>query len=209
MTTIYDPQGKTVQKATTNLSNAKVNQQCRIANPRLWSIENPNLYKAVSELRSGFVVLDSYTTTFGIRQFNFDREKGFLLNGKAVKLLGVCDHHDMGALGAAINTRALERQLQILKAMGCNSIRSSHNPPAPELLELCDKMGFVVMDEAFDMWAKAKTKYDYSLNWDEWHEKDLRDFIIRDRNHPSVMIWSIGNEILEQWGDEKKGDTAG
>jgi len=209
VTTIYDPQGKTVQKATTNLSNAEVNQQCRIANPLLWSIENPNLYKAVSELRSGSVVLDSYTTTFGIRQFNFDREKGFSLNGKAVKLLGVCDHHDMGALGAAINTRALERQLQILKAMGCNSIRTSHNPPAPELLELCDKMGFVVMDEAFDMWAKAKTKYDYSLNWNEWHEKDLRDFIIRDRNHPSVMIWSIGNEILEQWGDEKKGDTSG
>jgi len=209
VTTIFDPEGKTVQKATTNLSKAEVNQQCRIANPRLWSIENPNLYKAVSELRSGSVVLDSYTITFGIRQFNFDREKGFSLNGKAVKLLGVCDHHDMGALGAAINTRALERQLQILKAMGCNSIRTSHNPPAPELLELCDKMGFVVMDEAFDMWAKAKTKYDYSLNWSEWHERDLRDFITRDRNHPSVMIWSIGNEILEQWGDEKKGDTAG
>ena len=155
------------------------------------------------------MLLDSYTTTFGIRYFNFDIEKGFSLNGKPVKLLGVCNHHDLGALGSAINTRAIERQLQILKAMGCNSIRTSHNPPAPELLDLCDKMGFVVMDEAFDMWAKSKTKFDYSLDWNQWHERDLRDFIIRDRNHPSVMIWSIGNEISEQWGDEKKGDTSG
>ena len=101
----------------------------------------------------------------------------------------------MGALGAAINTRALERQLEILKKMGCNGIRTSHNPPAPELLDLCDKMGFIVMDETFDMWAKPKSPYDYSLYWNEWHRRDLEDHILRDRNHPSVFIWSVGNEI--------------
>jgi beta-galactosidase len=212
--TIYDAGGKPFTAAVTKLNQvgksvAGAPVRLIVRNPVLWSLDNPYLYKIVSEVLLNGKVIDSYTTKFGIRYFNFDIEKGFSLNGKHIKLLGVCDHHDLGALGAAINTRALERQLQILKAMGCNSIRTSHNPPAPELLELCDKMGFVVMDEAFDMWAKAKTKYDYSLNWSEWHEKDLRDFITRDRNHPSVMIWSIGNEILEQWGDEKKGDTAG
>ena len=207
-TTIYDAAGNTVASASSP-ATSEVSQSLRLSQPKLWSIERPYLYKAVSRLKSGSSVLDTYTTTLGVRSFYFDREKGFSLNGKPVKLLGVCDHHDLGALGAAINTRAIERQLQILKGMGCNSIRTSHNPPAPELLDLCDKMGFVVMDEAFDMWAKAKTKYDYSNDWDQWHAKDLADFITRDRNHPSVVIWSIGNEILEQWGDEKKGDTSG
>jgi beta-galactosidase len=207
-TVIYDAAGSKVASASSATSST-LSQSFKLAQPKLWSIDRPYLYKAVSQLKSGSTVLDTYTTTFGVRSFNFDREKGFSLNGIPVKLLGVCDHHDLGALGAAINTRAIERQLQILKAMGCNSIRTSHNPPAPELLDLCDKMGFVVMDEAFDMWAKAKTRYDYSHDWSKWHETDLRDFIIRDRNHPSVMIWSIGNEILEQWGDEKKGDTSG
>jgi beta-galactosidase len=181
----------------------------QVRNPILWSIEHPYLYKIVSEVLVNGKVVDRYETLFGIRYFNFDREKGFSLNGNPVKLLGVCDHHDLGALGSAINTRAIERQLQILKTMGCNSIRTSHNPPAPELLDLCDKMGFVVMDEAFDMWAKSKTKYDYSLDWNEWHEQDLSWFVVRDRNHPSVIIWSIGNEIMEQWGDVSKGDTSG
>jgi beta-galactosidase len=135
--------------------------------------------------------------------------KGFFLNNKPLKIMGVCNHHDLGALGAAINTRALERQLEILKAMGCNGIRTSHNPPAPELLELCDQMGFVVMDEAFDMWAKQKNPFDYHLDWNKWHRKDLEDQILRDRNHPSVFIWSVGNEIPEQWGDVAKGDTTG
>jgi beta-galactosidase len=207
-TTLFDAAGNKVASASST-ANSGLTQTFKLAQPKLWSIDRPYLYKAVSQLKLGSTVLDTYTTNFGVRSFNFDREKGFSLNGKTVKLLGVCDHHDLGALGAAINTRALERQLQILKAMGCNSIRTSHNPPAPELLDLCDKMGFVVMDEAFDMWAKAKTKYDYSLDWNKWHETDLRDFITRDRNHPSVVIWSIGNEILEQWGDEKKGDTSG
>ena len=119
-----------------------------------------------------------------------------------MKILGVCDHHDLGSLGAAINTRALERQLQLLRSFGCNAIRTSHNPPAPELLDLCDKMGFLVMDEAFDCWEKGKVQYDYHLYFKEWHKRDLEDQILRDRNHPSVIIWSIGNEIPQQ------GDTS-
>jgi len=169
--TLYDAGGKPITAAM----NTPFNQQPKsivglyvefqLRNPILWSIEHPYLYKIVSEVLVNGKAVDRYETLFGIRYFNFDREKGFSLNGNPVKLLGVCDHHDLGALGSAINKRAIERQLQILKTMGCNSIRTSHNPPAPELLELCDKMGFVVMDEAFDMWAKAKTKYDYSLDW--------------------------------------------
>jgi len=209
LTIVYDATGKQVASSTTKTDNNTVSQSVKIPQPKLWSVERPYLYKVVSQLKSGNTILDEYATTFGIRSFEFDREKGFSLNGKRLKILGVCNHHDLGALGAAINTRALERQLQILKDMGCNGIRTSHNPPAPELLYLADKMGFIVMDEAFDMWAKPKTKYDYSNDWNEWHVKDLSDFIVRDRNHPSVIIWSIGNEILEQWGDASKGDTSG
>lgn len=208
-TIIYDEAGAKVGSSSSNINANETAQNITVSQPKLWTLERPYLYRAVSQLKSGNTIFDTYTTSFGIRYFNFDSEKGFSLNGNRVKILGVCDHHDLGALGAAINTRALERQLQILKAMGANGIRTSHNPPAPELLDLADKMGFVVMDEAFDMWAKQKTKYDYHLHWNEWHQKDLNDFILRDRNHPSVMIWSIGNEIIEQWGDEKKGDTAG
>ena len=204
------------QKADVKLSSFKqhnpatpVKQSHIIKKPALWSIEKPVLYKAVTQLLVDGKVVDTYETPFGIRYFNFDINKGFSLNGKPVKILGVCDHHDLGALGSAINTRALQRQLEILKAMGCNGIRTSHNPPAPELLNLCDKMGFIVMDEAFDMWAKQKTPYDYHLYWKEWHKKDLEDQILRDRNHPSVFIWSVGNEIPEQWGDAAKGDTSG
>lgn len=213
-TTIYDankkPVGKTASKSQgTSSSIATINQSFKIDHPVLWSIEKPYLYKAVSQLSINGKVVDEYTTPFGIRYFNFDVNKGFSLNGKPVKILGVCNHHDLGALGAAINKRALERQLEILKAMGCNGIRTSHNPPAPELLELADSMGFIVMDEAFDMWAKQKNPYDYHLDWDKWHKIDLEDMIRRDRNHPSVFIWSVGNEIGEQSGDEKKGDTSG
>ncbi|MBS1564618.1 MAG: DUF4982 domain-containing protein, partial [Bacteroidetes bacterium] len=129
------------------------------------------------------------------------------LNGKHVKIAGVCNHHDLGCLGTAVNTRAIERQLQILKGMGINGIRTSHNPPAPELLDLCDKMGFIVMDESFDMWRQEKTKYDYHLDFDNWYKRDLTDQILRDRNHPSVFIWSVGNEIQEQW--KKGNDSSG
>jgi beta-galactosidase len=202
-TTIYNKEGKEVAIKTSSLSAAinisETSQIFSVANPELWSIERPYLYKAVTHIINDGKVVDEYTTTFGIRYFEFDINKGFLLNGKHVKINGVCDHHDLGCLGSAINTRALERQLEILKGMGCNGIRTSHNPPAPELLELCDKMGFIVMDEAFDMWKKEKNPYDYHLHWDEWHKKDLEDLILRDRNHPSVFIWSIGNEIIEQW----------
>lgn len=210
-TIVYNPAGKIVAQATTPVKNSsgEAVQTIRVVQPQLWSIEKPVLYKAVSQVKSGNQILDSYETPFGIRYFNFDMYKGFSLNGKPVKIMGVCNHHDLGALGAAINTRALERQLEILKAMGCNGIRTSHNPPAPELLDLCDKMGFIVMDEAFDMWAKSKTKYDYSLDWEKWHKRDLEDMLKRDRNHPSIFVWSIGNEIPEQWGDAAKGDTAG
>jgi beta-galactosidase len=213
-TTIYDGAGKQVGKASSKstivVDSALVNspaipvkQEVIVYLPKVWTIDNPHLYKAISQVVVNGNVTDTYETKFGIRSFNFDSEKGFLLNGKPVKILGVCDHHDLGALGAALNTRALERQLEILKGMGVNGIRTSHNPPAPELLDLCDKIGFIVMDEAFDMWAKQKTPYDYHLYWNDWHRKDLEDQILRDRNHPSVFIWSVGNEIPEQ------GDTSG
>lgn len=180
-------------------SEIQITQEIKIDNPELWEIQNPYLYKAVTYVESEGNKVDDYVTTFGIRTFNFDVDKGFSLNGKRIKINGVCNHHDLGCLGAAINTRALERQLEILKEMGVNGIRTSHNPPAPELLDLCDRMGFIVMDEAFDMWKKKKTEFDYSLDWDEWHRRDLEDMVLRDRNHPSVFIWSIGNEIIEQW----------
>ncbi|HTX19827.1 MAG TPA: beta-galactosidase GalB [Bacteroidota bacterium] len=180
-------------------SEHEFTQNFNISNPALWSVDSPVLYSAVSTVDCKGVAEDLLSTPFGIRSFVFDREKGFSLNGKRMKILGVCDHHDLGCLGAAVNTRALQRQLEMLKAMGCDGIRTSHNPPAPELLDLCDAMGFIVMDEAFDMWAIEKTKYDYHLDFAEWHRRDLEDMVLRDRNHPSVIIWSIGNEINEQW----------
>ena len=169
-----------------------------VAAPRLWSLTQPNRYVAVVTLEAGGKKVDVYETFFGIRTIKFDVSQGFLLNGERVKIQGVCDHHDLGALGAAINVRALERQLEILKEMGVNAIRTSHNPPAPELLELCDRMGLVVMDEAFDAWRRAKKRNDYHLVFDDWHEKDVRAMVRRDRNHPAIVLWSIGNEIGEQ-----------
>ncbi len=202
-TVILNNNGKRVAKAETPVSMLKdssdeIHQELTVADPELWSIENPNLYKAVTTIEKDKEVSDNYNTTFGIRTFEFDRQKGFFLNGKHVKIWGVCDHHDLGCLGAAVNYRAIQRQLEILKDMGCNGIRTSHNPPDPELLDLCDKMGFIVMDEAFDMWKIPKTKYDYSTEWDKWHKRDLEDMVLRDRNHPSIFLWSIGNEIPEQ-----------
>lgn len=202
-TFIYNKLGKPVAKTTAVAKVAKnsVNelvQDLKVTNPELWSDTNPVLYKVVSEVDCNGKLTDNYETTMGIRSFQFDRLRGFLLNGIPVKIKGVCDHHDLGCLGSAINYRALERQLELLKDMGCNGIRTSHNPPAPELLDLADKMGFIIMDEAFDMWKMPKNEFDYHLYWNEWHERDLTDLIVRDRNHPSVFIWSIGNEIPEQ-----------
>jgi beta-galactosidase len=174
-------------------------QNILVPNPTLWSVDTPYLYTLIAQLEIDGVAVDKYETQFGIRSFVFDTEKGFILNGKPLKINGVCNHHDLGCLGAAVNVRAIERQLQILKKMGCNGIRCSHNPPSSELLDLCDKMGFIVMNEAFDMWAASKTKFDYSRYFSEWHVADLTNFILRDRNHPSVFMWSIGNEIIEQW----------
>ena len=182
-------------------SHAEVSQTLKVTSPLLWSDEQPYLYRVVSQLEQGGRVVDRYETPLGIRTFRFDVDKGFFLNGKPVKIRGVCNHHDLGSLGAAVNTRAIERQLEMLKAMGVNGVRTSHNPPAPELLDLTDRMGFIVMDEAFDVWKKEKTKFDYHLDWDEWHKRDLEDMVLRDRNHPSVFIWSIGNEVAEQWNN--------
>ena len=173
-----------------------------VVRPRLWDLQSPNLYLAVTTIEKGGQLLDSYETKFGIRTIKFDEKQGFSLNGHHVYLKGVCNHHDLGALGSAINIRALERQLEILREMGVNAIRTSHNPPAPELLDLCDRMGFVVMDEAFDAWRRGKKKNDYHLVFDDWHEKDLRAQLRRDRNHPSIILWSIGNEIGEQGNAE-------
>jgi beta-galactosidase len=204
-TVLYDANGKWAAASGHDFSKKELNDTAvttetalEVKNPKLWSVDRPYLYKAVTSVIVNGKVTDTYTTPFGIRYFNFDPDKGFSLNGKHLKIYGVCDHHDLGALGSAINTRALERQLQILKEMGCNGIRTSHNPPAPELLNLCDKMGFIVMDEAFDCWEWEKVKYDYHLYFKQWHKRDLEDQIMRDRNHPSVIIWSIGNEIPQQ-----------
>ncbi len=169
-----------------------------VPQPQLWDVGQPYLYALVTDVLEKGTLVDHTVTPFGIRSIGFDRLKGFLLNGQVVRLHGVCLHHDLGALGAAVNRRATERQLQILKAAGVNAIRTSHNPPSPELLEYADRLGFLVMDEAFDMWRIPKVRNGYSKYYDEWSERDLRDMVRRDRNHPSVIMWSIGNEIPEQ-----------
>jgi beta-galactosidase len=176
----------------------KISSTIKVTFPKLWSPEHPNLYQLKSEIFEDKVLSDTYYTTFGIRSLQFRSDSGLFVNGKWVKVLGVCQHHDLGCLGAAVNTRALTRQLEILKSMGCNGIRTSHNPPAPDLLDLCDRMGFLVMDEAFDVWYLEKMKYDYHIYFKEWHERDLSDMVLRDRNHPSIFLWSIGNEIPEK-----------
>ena len=180
-------------------SNVQHDYSTNIFNPKLWSVGHPYLYRLVIRVVSEGKLIDTYETRFGIRSIRFEREKGFFLNNKPLKIKGVCMHHDLGALGAAFNISAAKRQLQILKDMGCNAIRTAHNPPAPQFLDLCDEMGFLVMDEAFDMWNKKKNKFDYSKDFKDWYKKDLEDMVRRDRNHPSVFMWSIGNEIREQF----------
>ncbi|WJS93926.1 DUF4982 domain-containing protein [Flavobacterium johnsoniae] len=166
---------------------------------QLWNTETPYLYKVVTKIYEKSVLVDNYETPLGFRFFNFDSEKGFSLNGVPTKIYGVCLHHDNGALGAVENIHAVRRKLTLMKEMGVNAIRMSHNPHSLEMMQLCDEMGFIVQDEAFDVWKKKKVTNDYHKDWDAWHKQDLEDFIKRDRNHPSVMMWSIGNEIREQF----------
>lgn len=192
--------------------NATAETRGVITNPKLWGTgqhQKPNRYLAISTVQKADKTIDVYETPFAIRTLKFDPEEGFFLNGKHIKLNGVNNHHDLGALGAAVNYRALQRQLEMLSEMGANAIRTSHNPPAPELLDLADKMGFLVMDEAFDVWMRPKTALDYHLLFPDWHEQDLRAMLRRDRNSPSIIMWSIGNEVGEQGGGETGAAVAG
>jgi beta-galactosidase len=176
---------------------ADVTQTVTVANPALWSPASPSLYSVVTTVSLAGVVVDTYTTPFGMRSFAFDASTGFSLNGTKTKLNGVCLHHDLGSLGAAVNSRAIEKRLQLLKQMGVNAIRTSHNPPAPELLDIADRLGFLVMDEAFDCWYNGKNTYDYGRFFRQWANTDISDMVARDRNHPGIIIWSIGNEVGE------------
>ena len=194
--TIYDAAGKVVAR-----SQGDQNQLLKVRKPHLWSIGKGYLYTVKSELVVNGRVVDTATTQTAFRDVRFDARKGFFLNGENMKINGVCEHHDFGCLGAALNEDALHRKLTILRNMGVNAIRSSHNPPAPELLNMCDSMGIMVMDESFDMWRRKKSNGDYARFFDEWHQRDLSDLVKRDRNHPCIIMWSIGNEVLEQWSD--------
>ena len=194
--TIYDAAGKVVAR-----SQGTQNQKLKVRKPHLWSIGKGYLYTVKSELVVNGKVVDTTTTQTAFRDVRFDARKGFFLNGENMKINGVCEHHDFGCLGAALNEDALHRKLTILRDMGVNAIRSSHNPPAPELLNMCDSMGIMVMDESFDMWRRKKSNGDYARFFDEWHQRDLSDLVKRDRNHPCIIMWSIGNEVLEQWSD--------
>lgn len=201
-TSIIDKAGNIVADISSELELEsgldKVEQNLEVTNPSLWDMETPNLYTAVSEILQNGNVVDVYKTEFGIRTIKFTPNDGFLLNGRRVQFKGVCMHHDLGPLGAATNYRARERQMEIMKSMGVNALRTSHNPPETDWITICDKMGILVQVEAFDEWKKGKVDNGYHQYFDEWHERDLRDMIRRDRNHPSVIMWSLGNEILEQ-----------
>lgn len=206
--TVKDSKGKTVASSSTSKElhfNGifDLEDSILMETPHLWSVDDPYMYTLVTSVSVNKKKVDTYETPFGIRSIEFRADSGFYLNGEHVIINGVCLHHDQGCLGTATNERAIERQLQILKAMGCNGIRCSHNPPSPQLLDLCDRMGFLVMDEAFDMWHRRKTERDYARFFEGWANRDLSDMIKRDRNHPSIVIWSIGNEVQEQWSDAR------
>jgi beta-galactosidase len=202
---IKNESGKEVATAETPVlltssEKTDVEQTLSVASPSLWSIDTSSLYTLQSFVLEGTKVNDTYSTIFGIRKIEFDKDKGFLLNGTHIKMNGVCLHHDAGCLGSAVPEQAWARRLQLLKEMGCNAIRTSHNPPAPEFLDLCDKMGFLVMDEIFDEWVEKKGQvgFGYHIYFEEWWKSDLLSMIHRDRNHPSVVIWSAGNEVPDQ-----------
>lgn len=198
--TVIDAAGKSIGTIQTNTdltvgNESEVSHQIRLFKPTLWSLENPVLHTLVTSVMAGGKVIDEVKTPFGIRQAEFRSETGFWLNGKNFKLKGVCLHHDGGAVGAAVPLDVWKRRLKLLRSLGVNAIRTAHNPPAPEFLDLCDQMGFLVMDEFFDCWTKGKNKHDYHLYFKEWSHTDLREGILRDRNHPSVILYSVGNEI--------------
>jgi len=206
---IIDTEGRQVAKSETKVEaksgqQQDIEQSILVKNPRLWSVDHPNLYNLQVEVFSGDTLVDFCTTPIGIRTCQFDPDKGFLLNGKQVKLKGVNNHHDGGPLGAAVLSYTHKRQLELLKEMGCNALRMSHNPPSPELLAYADSLGFVVIDEIFDEWRDGKTPHGYAPYFEEWYSLDVENWIRRDRNHPSVIAWSIGNEVKEQW-DEVNG----
>lgn len=206
ITELLDKNDKIVasnKKSLTKFDNKILEQDLVVENPLLWDTENPNLYKAISKLYEGDVLKDEYTTSFGIRTIEIIPDKGFFLNGKRTVFKGLCMHHDLGPLGAAVNDAAIRRQIRILKEMGANAIRTSHNMPAPDLIKACDKMGMMVMAESFDEWKAPKMKNGYNLVFDEWAEKDLINLIHQFRNNPSVVMWCIGNEVPDQYrGDE-------
>ena len=200
---IVGSDGQTVETAETGSQSvapggsAGFQKDLVVRSPQLWDLEHPALYAAVVRVRSADAAWDEETTSFGIREFHFDAATGFHLNGKPRKILGVCLHQDAGALGAAVPLGIWERRLKLLKQFGVNAIRTAHNPAAPEFLDLCDRMGFLVMEEAFDTWKSAKTPYDYHLYFDEWSKIDVRDMVLRDRNHPGIVLYSAGNEIRD------------
>ncbi|MEI6645921.1 MAG: glycoside hydrolase family 2 TIM barrel-domain containing protein [bacterium] len=201
---ILDQTGKVVAEtssphAVTAGGEYEFDQQVVIREPRLWSVDSPQLYQVVSKVDVGGRTVDDVVTPLGIRSIEFTKDRGFILNGKRTDIKGVCLHHDFGCTGTAFYPRALEHQLEILRDMGCNAIRTSHNPQDPEFYTICDRMGFLVMDEAFDEWKKNKLGNGYGRFFDDWSEKDLSSMVRRDRNHPSVILWSIGNEINEQY----------
>jgi len=222
-TQIYalNAKGDKIGNAVANFSNLTANAisgetttlkgSVTIENPNLWGpypTQQPNLYVAVTTVLQNNKPIDTYETRFGIRSLEFNPDKGIFVNDERIQIKGVNQHHDLGALGAAFNTRAAERQLEILREMGCNAIRMAHNPPAPELLELTDRMGFLVIDEIFDSWERKKTPHDFHLIFPEWSEPDTRAFIRRDRNCPSVIMWSFGNEVGEQYTAEAGSEVA-
>ena len=205
VTEILSPEGKVVAKKdnTRKITNGRPFEQNFLVDaPALWSPETPAVYKAVSEIYADNQLVDEYTTRFGIRSIEYVADKGFFLNGKHRKFQGVCNHHDLGPLGAAINVAALRRQLVLLKDMGCDAIRTGHTMPAPELVELCDEMGMMLMVESFDEWDLAKCDNGYHRFFADWAEKDLVNAIHHYRNNPSVVMWSIGNEVPTQWKPE-------
>ncbi len=203
-TTLQDRAGKQVGSAQSAItiapgSEAETNQEIPIANPLLWSPQSPILYRAVTRVFKNGVVVDEVVTPFGIRSLSWSVEKGLLLNGSSIKLAGGSVHHDNGPLGAAAFDRAEERKVELLKAAGFNAVRTAHNPPSPAFLDACDRLGLFVLDEPFDVWTKSKVKFDYARDFNEWWQRDVDSMILRDRNHPSIVFWGIGNEIPDAW----------